>query len=183
MEDIKDWYFHFDKKLLIIPEKITIFINGIGSALLNVIYSICGAFLDLLTNQLQKIINYLNEKGKSLTDSIKWVSDIRIKIVDYFDSLVTWTSTKAIEFFTSIVEPIILIFLDMIAKMFKDISYGLLTIPGQIIVSIVENVIPNALRDLIPDKDWNNFMRSLRSAGSSFFDPVRTLLDEMPELV
>jgi hypothetical protein len=141
-------------------------------------------FIEILSFPIRALANWILSVGNVFDNINKTLSGIPEKILNYFDSLIDWINTKAIEFFTSIVQPIILIFLDMIVKLFKDVGIGLLKIPGSFASSLIDKYTPQWAKNLfITEADWNKFTKTISDGANTIFKPISNLINDIPDLV
>jgi len=149
------------------------------------ILSIRERFIEILTFPIRALANWIISVGNVFDNINKTLSGIPEKISNFFDSLINWINTKAIEFFTGIVEPILLIFLDMIIKLFSEGILALVSVPG----SVVKNAVDSAFGDyraVINAATFGGFNAAVNATVklvNSPFNVVKAGLDEIPDLV
>ena len=94
-----DWFLHFDQKLLIVPNAITNFFNGILLAFVNILSSVGNAivsFINLLTNNIKEqgtaLGNYFTNLGNSIVKAFIWTVEISKNLVIYATKLYGWAA-------------------------------------------------------------------------------------------
>lgn len=148
------------------------------------ILSIRERYTEIISFPARALANWILSVGDGFDNINKTLSGIPGKILKFFDSLIDWINAKAIEFFTSIVQPIILIFLDMIVKLFKDVGLGLLKIPGSFASNLLDKYTPQWAKNLfITDADWNKFTKTISDGANVIFKPISNLINDIPDLV
>jgi len=147
------------------------------------ILSIRERFIEILTFPIRALANWILSVGNVFDNINKTLSGIPEKISNFYDSIINWINTKAIEFFTSIVQPIILIFLDMIVKLFKDVGLGLLKIPGSFASNLINKYTPDWAKLFFTESEWKKFTKSINDGANIIFKPVSNLIDDIPDLV
>jgi hypothetical protein len=92
-----DWFLHFDKKLLIVPDAIANFFNGIRLAFVNLASSVGQAILDFLSlvgtnmvSQGQAFAGYLTNLGNSIEKAKNWIVKFNSDSVNYAIKLYGW---------------------------------------------------------------------------------------------
>ena len=92
-----DWFLHFDKKLLIVPNAIANFFIGICIAFVNLASSVGQAivsFLGLVTNNMasqgKAAADYLTNLGNSIEKAKNWVVKFNSDSVNYAIKLYGW---------------------------------------------------------------------------------------------
>ena len=92
-----DWFLHFDKKLLIVPDAIANFFNGIRIAFVNLASSVGQAivsFLGLVTNNMasqgKAAADYLTNLGNSIEKAKNWIVKFNSDSVNYAIKLYGW---------------------------------------------------------------------------------------------
>ena len=92
-----DWFLHFDKKLLIVPDAIANFFNGIRIAFVNLASSVGQAILDFLSlvgtnmvSQGQAFAGYLTNLGNSIEKAKNWIVKFNSDSVNYAIKLYGW---------------------------------------------------------------------------------------------
>ena len=94
-----DWFIHFDQKLLIVPNAITNFFNGILLAFVNISSSVGNAivsFINLLTNNIKEqgtaLGNYFTNLGNSIVKAWNWTVKTSKDLVIYATKLYGWAA-------------------------------------------------------------------------------------------
>ena len=94
-----DWFLHFDQKLLIVPNAITNFFNGILLAFVNISSSVGNAiasFINLLTNNIKEqgnaLGNYFTNLGNSIVKAWNWTVKTSKDLVIYATKLYGWAA-------------------------------------------------------------------------------------------
>ena len=159
-----DWFLHFDQKLLIIPNAITNFFNGILLAFVNISSAVGTAianFLNLIVNNIEEkgnaLGNYFTNLGNSIAKAWNWVKDISGKILIYFIELFAYNPTKwFIEFAVALIMLSVEIVKDIVLTLFDYITTR---VPATIIDAIFSipglndfpaiGALKNALKDVI----------------------------------
>jgi len=97
-----DWFLHFDKKLLIVPDAIANFFNGIRLAFVNLASSVGQAILDFLSlvgtnmvSQGQAFAGYLTNLGNSIEKAKNWIVKFNSDSVNYAIKLYGWALVTA----------------------------------------------------------------------------------------
>lgn len=92
-----DWFLHFDKKLLIVPDAIANFFNGIRIAFVNLLSSVGQAIVDFLSlvgtnmvSQGQAFAGYLTNLGNSIEKAKNWIVKFNSDSVNYAIKLYGW---------------------------------------------------------------------------------------------
>ena len=92
-----DWFLHFDKKLLIVPNAIANFFIGIRLAFVNLVSSVGQAILDFLSlvgtnmvSQGQAFAGYLTNLGNSIEKAKNWIVKFNSDSVNYAIKLYGW---------------------------------------------------------------------------------------------
>ena len=92
-----DWFLHFDKKLLIVPDAIANFFNGIRIAFVNLLSSVGQAIVDFLSlvgtnmvSQGQAFAGYLTNLGNSIRNAAEWIVNQGINSRRYVSKLIGW---------------------------------------------------------------------------------------------
>ena len=92
-----DWFLHFDKKLLIVPNAIANFFIGICIAFVNLASSVGQAivsFLGLVTNNMasqgKAAADYLTNLGNSIEKAKNWIVKFNSDSVNYAIKLYGW---------------------------------------------------------------------------------------------
>src|SRR5210317_1987304 len=92
-----DWFLHFDKKLLIVPDAIANFFNGIRLAFVNLLSSVGQAIVDFLSlvgtnmvSQGQAFAGYLTNLGNSIEKAKNWIVKFNSDSVNYAIKLYGW---------------------------------------------------------------------------------------------
>ena len=92
-----DWFLHFDKKLLIVPDAIANFFNGIRLAFVNLASSVGQAIVDFLSlvgtnmvSQGQAFAGYLTNLGNSIEKAKNWIVKFNSDSVNYAIKLYGW---------------------------------------------------------------------------------------------
>ena len=149
------------------------------------ILSIRQRIIDILLIPATAIANWILSFGSVFDNINETLSGIPEKIIGYFNSLTDWINTKAIEFFTSIVEPIILIFLDMVIKLFTEGILALVSLPG----SVVKNAVSGAFgdfKDVINTATLGGFNAAVNATVrivNSPFNVIKEAVKGIPDLV
>ena len=149
------------------------------------ILSIRQRIIDILLIPATAIANWILSFGSVFDNINETLSGIPEKIIGYFNSLTDWINTKAIEFFTSIVEPIILIFLDMVIKLFSEGILALVSLPG----SVVKNAVSGAFgdfKDVINTATLGGFNAAVNATVrivNSPFNVIKEAVKGIPDLV
>ena len=92
-----DWFLHFDKKLLIVPDAIANFFNGIRLAFVNLASSVGQAIVNFLSlvgtnmvSQGQAFAGYLTNLGNSIEKAKNWIVKFNSDSVNYAIKLYGW---------------------------------------------------------------------------------------------
>jgi len=92
-----DWFLHFDKKLLIVPDAIANFFIGIRLAFVNLASSVGQAIVDFLSlvgtnmvSQGQAFAGYLTNLGNSIEKAKNWIVKFNSDSVNYAIKLYGW---------------------------------------------------------------------------------------------
>jgi len=147
------------------------------------ILSIRERIIDILLIPINAIASWFLSVGNVFDNINKTLSGIPEKISNFYDSIINWINAKAIEFFTSMVQPIILIFLDMIVKLFKDVGLGLLKIPGSFASNLIDKYTPQWAKNLFTESDWKSFTKTISDGANTIFKPISNLINDIPDLV
>jgi hypothetical protein len=149
------------------------------------ILSIRQRIIDILLIPANAIANWILSFGSVFDNINETLSGIPEKIIGYFNSLTDWINTKAIEFFTSIVEPIILIFLDMVIKLFTEGILALVSLPGSVVKSAVSGAF-GGFKDVINTATLGGFNVAVNATVSivnSPFNVIKEAVKGIPDLV
>jgi hypothetical protein len=149
------------------------------------ILSIRQRIIDILLIPANAIANWILSFGSVFDNINETLSGIPEKIIGYFNSLTDWINTKAIEFFTSIVEPIILIFLDMVIKLFTEGILALVSLPGSVVKSAVSGAF-GGFKDVINTATLGGFNAAVNATVSivnSPFNVIKEAVKGIPDLV
>jgi len=149
------------------------------------ILSIRQRIIDILLIPANAIANWILSFGSVFDNINETLSGIPEKIIGYFNSLTDWINTKAIEFFTSIVEPIILIFLDMVIKLFTEGVLALVSLPGSVVKSAVSGAFGD-FKDVINTATFGGFNAAVNATVSivnSPFNVIKEAVKGIPDLV
>jgi hypothetical protein len=92
-----DWFLHFDKKLLIVPDAIANFFIGIRLAFVNLVSSVGQAIVNFLSlvgtnmvSQGQAFAGYLTNLGNSIEKAKNWIVKFNSDSVNYAIKLYGW---------------------------------------------------------------------------------------------
>ena len=92
-----DWFLHFDKKLLIVPDAIANFFNGIRIAFVNLASSVGQAIVSFLSlvgtnmaSQGKAAADYLANLGNSIEKAKNWIVKFNSDSVNYAIKLYGW---------------------------------------------------------------------------------------------
>jgi hypothetical protein len=92
-----DWFLHFDQKLLIVPNAIANFFNGVRLAFVNIGSATSKAIVDFLTlvgtnivTQGKALANYFTNLGNSIEKAWNWVVKFNKDSVNYAIKLYGW---------------------------------------------------------------------------------------------
>lgn len=92
-----DWFLHFDKKLLIVPDAIANFFNGIRLAFVNIGSATSKAIVDFLSlvgtnivTQGKALADYFTNLGKSIEKAWNWVVKFNSDSINYAINLYGW---------------------------------------------------------------------------------------------
>ena len=149
------------------------------------ILSIRQRIIDILLIPANAIANWILSFGSVFDNINETLSGIPEKIIGYFNSLTDWINTKAIEFFTSIVEPIILIFLDMVIKLFTEGVLALVSLPGSVVESAVSSAF-GSFRSVINTATFGGFDAAVNATVrivNSPFNVIKEAVKGIPDLV
>ena len=149
------------------------------------ILSIRQRIIDILLIPANAIANLILSFGSVFDNINETLSGIPEKIIGYFNSLTDWINTKAIEFFTSIVEPIILIFLDMVIKLFTEGILALVSLPGSVVESAVSSAF-GVFKEVINTATFGGFDAAVNATVSivnSPFNVIKEAVKGIPDLV
>ena len=149
------------------------------------ILSIRQRIIDILLIPANAIANWILSFGSVFDNINETLSGIPEKIIGYFNSLTDWINTKAIEFFTSIVEPIILIFLDMVIKLFTEGILALVSLPGSVVKSAVNGAFGD-FKEVINTATLGGFNVAVNATVSivnSPFNVIKEAVKGIPDLV
>ena len=149
------------------------------------ILSIRQRIIDILLIPANAIANWILSFGSVFDNINETLSGIPEKIIGYFNSLTDWINTKAIEFFTSIVEPIILIFLDMVIKLFTEGILALVSLPGSVVESAVSSAF-GVFKEVINTATFGGFDAAVNATVSivnSPFNVIKEAVKGIPDLV
>jgi len=149
------------------------------------ILSIRQRIIDILLIPANAIANWILSFGSVFDNINETLSGIPEKIIGYFNSLTDWINTKAIEFFTSIVEPIILIFLDMVIKLFTEGVLALVSLPGSVVESAVSSAF-GSFRSVINTATFGGFNAAVNATVrivNSPFNVIKEAVKGIPDLV
>ncbi len=150
------------------------------------ILSIRQRIIDILLIPATAIANWILSFGSVFDNINETLSGIPEKIIGYFNSLTDWINTKAIEFFTSIVEPIILIFLDMVIKLFSEGILALVSLPGSVVKNAVSGAFPSWAKNAINDLSGGAFNAAVNATVrvvNSPFNVIKEAVKGIPDLV
>lgn len=144
-------------------------------------------YRDVVLNFLSNLSNTLSEQITNFFNGIfdklnTFLSDFSVKFTAFFDSIINWINTTAVEFFIQFIEPVLILFMNLMIDLFKSIGEGLLKLPGSFVKSLLEIGVPSWARLFFSNNDWRKFKRSMARAANSIFTPVGKLIDDIPPL-
>ena len=144
-------------------------------------------YRDVVLNFLSNQSNTLSEQITSFFNGIfdklgAFLTDFSVKFTAFFDSIINWINTMAVEYFVKFVEPVLILFMNLMIDLFKSIGQGLLKIPGSFVGFLLEIGVPGWARLFFSDDDWSSFKRAMGNAANSIFNPVAELIKQIPSL-
>ena len=147
-------------------------------------------YRDVVLNFLSNLSNTLSDQITSFFNGIfdkidTFLSDFFVKFTGFFDSIINWINTKAIEFFTSIVEPIISIFLDMVIKLFTEGILALVSLPGSVVESAVSSAF-GVFKEVINTATFGGFDVAVNATVNLVNEPgnvIKAAMKGIPDLV
>jgi uncharacterized protein YybS (DUF2232 family) len=139
-----DWFLHFDKKLLIVPDAIANFFIGIRLAFVNLVSSVGQAIVDFLSlvgtnmvSQGQAFANYLANLGNSIEKAKNWIVKFNSDSVNYAIKLYGWALVTGWRWLSQFVIALFMLSIEFL----KDF--------GNTLVEYLVTALPNAATDIL----------------------------------
>ena len=147
-------------------------------------------YRDVVLNFLSNLSNTLSDQITSFFNGIfdkldTFLSDFFVKFTGFFDSIINWINTTAADYFVKFVEPVLLIFLDMVIKLLKSAVGVILGIPGNLVKNSVKNAF-GVFKEVINTATFGGFDVAVNATVNLVNEPgnvIKAAMKGIPDLV